>query len=487
MAFTIIITNAGRAALVNAENSGTNSVIISEIGFTPTYFSPGATRTSVPGETHRIAAVSGTVVENDRIHLTVRDESSASYSVRGFGLYLSDGTLFAVYGQTATILEKSAQAMLLLAVDIKFADVNAATINFGSTSFSNPTASETVRGVIEIATQAEANAGNDLQRALTPRKGRDAVLPWLLTKDGSGSGLDADLLDGKHAAAFLELVNFTGAAVLAKLLSADGAGSGLDADLLDGQQGSYYADIIARLGFTPLNSTAFTGAAVLSRLLTVDGAGSGLDADLLDGQHGSYYANIPARLGFTPLNATAYTAADVLAKLLTQDGGGSGLDADLLDGQQGSYYSNVVARLGYTPLNSTAYTAADVLLKLLSVDGAGSGIDADLLDGFHADDFLQLSNFTGSNQSKSTATFQKLPGGLIIQGGTVSASGNADTTVTWPLAFPGRCVAAVVSAGDSDRGRQDNPPAFRTWNLANGSVSNGVDVMLQGRWIAIGY
>lgn len=40
----------------------------------------------------------------------------------------------------------------------------------------------------------------------------------------------------------LDSASFTGANILANLLSVDGSGSGLDADLLDGQQGSYYLD-----------------------------------------------------------------------------------------------------------------------------------------------------------------------------------------------------------------------------------------------------
>ncbi len=38
-----------------------------------------------------------------------------------------------------------------------------------------------------------------------------------------------------------------------------------------------------------------------------DGSGSGLDADLLDGQEGTFYANIPARLGYTPANVAGDT------------------------------------------------------------------------------------------------------------------------------------------------------------------------------------
>lgn len=66
------------------------------------------------------------------------------------------------------------------------------------------------------------------------------VLSKLLTVDGSGSGLDADTVDGINASAFQLASGYTAADVLAKLLTVDGVGTGLDADLLDGQQGSYY-------------------------------------------------------------------------------------------------------------------------------------------------------------------------------------------------------------------------------------------------------
>jgi hypothetical protein len=62
-------------------------------------------------------------------------------------------------------------------------------------------------------------------------------------------------LDGK-----LSLSAYTGASVLSRLLTVDGAGSGLDADLLDGQDSSYYTNISARLGYTPV-STSNVGVA----------------------------------------------------------------------------------------------------------------------------------------------------------------------------------------------------------------------------------
>lgn len=55
------------------------------------------------------------------------------------------------------------------------------------------------------------------------------LMPTLLANDGSGSGLDADLLDGVNGASYLQTAN-----LLAGMLAVDGAASGLDADLLDG-------------------------------------------------------------------------------------------------------------------------------------------------------------------------------------------------------------------------------------------------------------
>lgn len=85
---------------------------------------------------------------------------------------------------------------------------------------------------------------------------------------GAGAGAPTDL-SGAQAAA---IIGYTAADVLAKLLTVDGAGSGLDADLLDGQSSAAF-----------LSAASYTAADVLAKLLTVDGSGSGLDADLLDG------------------------------------------------------------------------------------------------------------------------------------------------------------------------------------------------------------
>ena len=502
MALTVIVTNAGRAALVNAANTGTAPVTIAQVGLSATVVTPVKTATTLPGEFKRIATLSGDVVADDTIHLIVRDETTQVFTVRSIALYLADGTLFAIYGQAATIIEKSAQAMMLLAIDVQFADVAATLLTFGNANFLNPPATTAQIGVVELATLPEAIAGTDTARVPAAKIIKDAVTSWLDSRfgannagiwhpgnDGGGSGLDADLLDGQQGSYYSNITARLGytpvqqgtgngqypnnvkigwnnagrlkvtvdSADLGNVVfdsnitdvwrsSNDGSGSGLDADLLDGQQGSYYSDIVARLGYTPISVAGgtFTGQVVMggqspwlvfsesdtgkqwhmildgsslsiredsssganSRLIlspgsagltlganltwgndTVwhtgnDGSGSGLDADMLDGQHGSYYADVPARLGYTPIQqgggsgqgtnkiyigwATGRLKCQVDSTdrgnfvfdsnitdvwRSSNDGSGSGLDADLLDGQQGSYYSDIVARLGYTPIS----------------------------------------------------------------------------------------------------------------------------------------
>lgn len=168
MALIITITQAGREAIINAENNGTAPARISTVGVTAQAFTPSGDMMSLPGESKRIDTISGGATAEDTIHVTVRDSSTDAYTVRGIGLYLADGTLFAVYGQPGVIAEKSTQAALLMAVDVKFADINAASFSFGDTNFNLNQATTTAVGVVRLSTLAEARAGTETKSVITP-------------------------------------------------------------------------------------------------------------------------------------------------------------------------------------------------------------------------------------------------------------------------------------------------------------------------------
>ena len=164
-ALIFAVTDAGRAALRNAAGDGTNAVRIAYATVTARAFTSGE---PVPDEIKRIASIAGGATAADTIHVTISDASKDVYSVRGFGFYLEDGTLFASYGQADVIVEKSAGAVMLLACDVQFAAVSASQITFGDTTFVNPAATQDTLGVVKLASDDDAKTGRDNQKAMTP-------------------------------------------------------------------------------------------------------------------------------------------------------------------------------------------------------------------------------------------------------------------------------------------------------------------------------
>jgi len=145
----------------------------------------------------------------------------------------------------------------------------------------------------------------------TPTSGGNTI--WHQGNDGSGSGLDADLLDGNDSAYFLNTSSTaqtkTAALTLNQILIPNTVGSAADSQptalsygRLQGY-GDFYINantdasgteyLILTAGYSVANGTAANGMAIGQSTLTWknntiwhggnDGAGSGLDADLLDG------------------------------------------------------------------------------------------------------------------------------------------------------------------------------------------------------------
>ncbi|HEX8554655.1 MAG TPA: tail fiber protein [Sphingomonas sp.] len=167
----LVMSDIGRARFTAAQLAGAGAQLaIATVGLTDAPFVPAPTLTALPGEFRRLANVSGKQVGSDIAHLMIRDDAALAYGVRGVGLYLDDGTLLAVYGQAASIMTKSTVSSLMLALDIAFPALNAVAFTFGNADWLNPPATETARGVIEIATGAETATGTDDVRAVTPKK-----------------------------------------------------------------------------------------------------------------------------------------------------------------------------------------------------------------------------------------------------------------------------------------------------------------------------
>lgn len=235
------------------------------------------------------------------------------------------------------------------------------------------------------------DSGNETN-LLTGGASAAAILAALLTLDGDGSLLDADLLDGVDGDGYC-LIDGTRAFTGNVTMSADLAVNGGDITstaasptlfagctgtiALAGGTGSTGCSIDCTTGTLTCTveiGGSMTGAEILTALLAVDGSGSGLDADTLDGSSSAAFALVAGGNAFAASNT--YAANDIT-------------DADVVD---------TITASNYVLL--TDYENADVLAKLVLVDGAASGLDADLLDGSSSAAFAVVAGgnaFAASN------------------------------------------------------------------------------------------
>ena len=141
-------------------------------------------------------------------------------------------------------------------------------------------------------------------------------------------------------------------------------------------------------------SASFDGSANASIVVTViQGIGSGLNADLLDGQHGGYYADIAARLGYTPVQqGTGIGQTSNTVKIGWSAGSklkatvdSTDFGAIALESWVSTYFATAIAGKAN---DSGTYSG-------LNVGYATSAGNADTVDGWHRDDLRAWTNLTG--------------------------------------------------------------------------------------------
>lgn len=186
----LTLTDLGLAAIAGA--TGSDPARISQLALSNTPFDLAPTLTGIPGEFNRLDAVGGEQASPTVTSMTAYDQTEDVWTATGFGLFLEDGTLFAAYSAETPIIIKAAPAFALFAFDIAFdADVMAV-IDFGDPVFFNPPATEETRGVAKIATEAEALAGTDDTKFITPLKLKAKLDAFFATiGEITGDALDA--------------------------------------------------------------------------------------------------------------------------------------------------------------------------------------------------------------------------------------------------------------------------------------------------------
>lgn len=165
----MVLTSAGIAEIVNAEKNGTAPVKLTHVAFGTGQYTATAERTALQAELKRFDVISGGGVGDNLIHVSVQDESFDSYTVYEIGVFTESGTLFAVYSQSTPLNTKAEQAILMQDISITLGEMKPESIVIGDTNFQFNSATTEREGVIELASEAEAKAGTDTHRAITPK------------------------------------------------------------------------------------------------------------------------------------------------------------------------------------------------------------------------------------------------------------------------------------------------------------------------------
>ena len=251
------------------------------------------------------------------------------------------------------------------------------------------------------------------------------ILSKLKTVDGSGSGLDADLLDGVHLDGL-----FTGLSWSTQTLSitiggvsktvnipyatASVAGLVSTGTQTFGGLKTFNSGLVVPAGKSlkigdgtitwdsdkgcfHFSNGLYSDEFVSALGLSASTGGGGTSYDRLDawGDYDSSKASwvLSAKLGYD-LNTRLKSVEAGSATSVVMAGSGNAVTSITKSG------TVITATKGSTFLLSSAYTAADILSKLKTVDGSGSGLDADLLDGTHKSGLLTaLSSSATTNLS----------------------------------------------------------------------------------------
>ena len=299
-------------------------------------------------------------------------------------------------------------------------------------------ANATFYGTISIAGTTVIDSSRNLTNIGTLNGGT----PWTSANDGSGSGLDADLLDGVHGSSFLrgdiadtasQRIQFAANNTNNWDTIATGAGSQGALEVYNGGAGNdafmtfhVGGDFACYFGLDGgINDLAVGGWSMGANSYRIwhqgnDGAGSGLDADLLDGLNSAENGNSvilkTASNGYLNINNWIRIGATTglynsggyyLYPFATygwrlRNGGSTTTSSISLDVSNGSrvgwIYANDTGQGFLTtggswrfriPTSGSLQRDATYTIWDSGNDGSGSGLDADKVDGLQASQFLR--------------------------------------------------------------------------------------------------
>ncbi|WP_028294054.1 phage tail-collar fiber domain-containing protein [Oceanobacter kriegii] len=159
MSMQIVITDAGLAAIIDAQNSGL-TLRITEMRVGSGQWNPTSAATALQSEIKPITNISGEETLPGVLRINIVDDSTDAYQAGELGFFDASGTLIALYSQTSGyVTEKASGSALVMALDLTLTTVDPAAISFGSTNFVLPAGTTSKPGVVELAINDEVDAG----------------------------------------------------------------------------------------------------------------------------------------------------------------------------------------------------------------------------------------------------------------------------------------------------------------------------------------
>lgn len=266
---------------------------------------------------------------------------------------------------------------------------------------------------------------------------------WHVGNDGSGSGLDADLLDGQHGSYYLDWTNATNKPDPVLTLAGDATGSATFTDLgnatltvtvVDDSHNHIISNVdgLQTALDAKLASSSYTASDVLSKILTVDGSGSGLDADLWDGNQFSTY------LDQAVLTTSSPTFANVYVGDYVYHTGDTDTYTQFHAADQWRVVTGGTERF---EINNSDVTVQSALKeKYVALSGTTPSIDVDAGGAFSL-------TTSGNTTFTFTAFTSGISGGFILQ-----LTSGGSHTITWPASvdWAGGTAPDAPASGETD-------------------------------------
>lgn len=240
----------------------------------------------------------------------------------------------------------------------------------------------------------------------------------------------------------LDAASYTAADVLAKLKTVDGAGSGIDADLLDGKDSSEFVQVTSAgsatlTGVEPQINLTETDTNTRSRMI-VSGGLTFIQAGAAGVRSGASSGD----LYFTGMNNDNLNNLGVRHSGATRaiwhegnDGAGSGLDADLLDGKHASEFLETKGTLlssGLGLLINPPTGSAN--LEIGGTHGVATTPYIDFHSGATATDYDSRIIASGGNGVSGGGTLKYQAASHVFEGGKVEtrSPSSASASLTLP-------------------------------------------------------